>query len=57
MREEVHVGNNIGGVLASAILGVAIASATVFGLVSSQTAPPAESPGSVTQPSIPYGSN
>lgn len=57
LREEVHVGNNIGGVLASAILGVAIASATVFGLVSSQTAPPAESPGSVTQPSIPYGSN
>lgn len=49
--------SNIGGVLASAVLGVAVASATVFGLVSSQTAPPAESPGSVTEPSIPYGTN
>lgn len=51
------MGSSIGGALASALLGVAVASATVFGLVSSQTSAPEESPGSVTEPSIPYGSN
>jgi hypothetical protein len=45
------------GVVASLVVGGAVAAATVVGLVSSQTAPPAESPGSVTAPAIPYGSN
>jgi hypothetical protein len=43
--------------IAAMIVGGAVASATVFGLVSSQTANPDKSPVSVNSPAIEYGSN
>ena len=51
------MGSSIIGGIASLVVGAAVAGATIFGLVSSQTAPPSESPGSVTDPAIPYGTN
>jgi hypothetical protein len=51
------VGSSIIGAIAALVVGGAIASATVVGLVSSQQGAPSQSPGSVTEPTIPYGSN
>lgn len=52
------MGSIIGGISAF-VLGTAIAGATVFGIVSAQTAPPDKSPANVNEPSaaIQYGSN
>lgn len=57
-REGHSVGTIIGGISAF-VLGTAIAGATVFGVVSSQTDAPDESPANVNQPAaaIDYGSN
>ncbi|MGB0102363.1 MAG: hypothetical protein WBP61_18945 [Nocardioides sp.] len=41
---------------ASVIVGGGLAGATVIGLVNSQTAPPAQSPASVNNPVLDYGS-
>ena len=41
---------------ASVIVGAGLAGATVVGLVSSQTAPPAKSPANVSNPVLEYGS-
>ena len=43
--------------IAAVLIGGAVAGATVFGLVSSQTANPDRSPVSVNSPAIEYGSN
>jgi hypothetical protein len=53
------VGTSFIGAIASIVLGTAVASATVFGIVSSQTGAPADSPASVENPtaSIEYGDN
>jgi hypothetical protein len=51
------VGSSIIGVIASLVLGTAVASATIFGVVSSQTGAPDKSPASVETPTIEYGSN
>ena len=40
----------------SVLIGGIVAGATVFGIVSSQTAPQGESPVNVSQPVIEYGS-
>lgn len=40
---------------ASIIVGAGLASATVVGLVSSQTAPPDQSPANVSDPVLEYG--
>jgi hypothetical protein len=45
------------GTIAALVVGAAVASATVFGVVSSQTNASGESPGDVNQPVIEYGSN
>lgn len=44
-------------IVASVLIGGAVASATIVGVVSSQTAAPDKSPASVSQPIIEYGSN
>jgi hypothetical protein len=51
------VGGSIVGAIAALVVGSAVASATVIGLVSSQQGAPERSPGSVSEPVIPYGSN
>jgi hypothetical protein len=51
------VGSSIIGGITALLLGSAVAGATVFGLVSSQTAGPAQSPANVNQPVIQYGEN
>ena len=53
------MGTSIIGAIASIVLGTAVASATVFGIVSSQTNAPADSPASVENPTstIEYGDN
>ena len=43
-------------VVASIIVGGAVATATVFGLVNAQTGPADSSPGNVNQPVVAYGS-
>lgn len=43
--------------LGAMVVGGAIASATVIGLVNSQTSPSGDSPANVNQPIIEYGSN
>lgn len=48
--------NSIIGGLASLLAGVALAGATVFGLVSSQTGTPENSPANAERPVIDYGS-
>lgn len=48
---------SIAGIVASLVVGTAVASATVIGLVSSQTDAPEQSPASVESPVIEYGSN
>jgi hypothetical protein len=50
------VGTTILSTIGALVVGGAVASATVFGLVSSQTADPSQSPVSVTNPEIEYGS-
>jgi hypothetical protein len=51
------VGSSIIGGITALLLGSAVAGATVFGLVSSQTSAPAQSPANVNQPVIQYGEN
>ena len=51
------MGSTIIGGIAALVLGSAVAGATVFGLVSTQTAAPDESPTSVEEPVVDYGSN
>jgi hypothetical protein len=51
------VGTTILSTIGALFVGGAVASATVFGLVSSQTSAPSKSPVSVTSPEIEYGSN
>jgi hypothetical protein len=53
------VGTSIIGGIAAFVLGTAVAGATVFGVVSSQTGAPDNSPANVNEPaaSIQYGSN
>jgi hypothetical protein len=53
------VGTSFIGAIASIVLGTAVASATVFGVVSAQTDAPADSPANVEHPtsSIEYGDN
>ncbi|QIX26413.1 hypothetical protein ncot_07215 [Nocardioides sp. JQ2195] len=48
--------NGIIGGIAALIVGGGLASATVFGVVSSQTGTSGDSPANVNQPVIPYGS-
>jgi hypothetical protein len=48
---------SIVGAIAALVVGAAVASATVVGLVSSEQGAPDQSPGSVSNPTIPYGSN
>ena len=50
------MGSIIGGI-AALVLGSAVAAATVFGVVSSQTGAPDKSPTSVDAPVVDYGSN
>jgi hypothetical protein len=45
------------GTLGAMVVGGAVASATVIGIVSSQTNPSGDSPANVNQPIIEYGSN
>jgi hypothetical protein len=54
-----NVGSSLIGAIASIVLGTAVASATVFGIVSAQTDAPADSPASVENPTstIEYGDN
>ncbi|MDP9823456.1 DUF2613 family protein [Nocardioides massiliensis] len=47
--------NSIVGAVAALVVGGGIAGATVFGLVSSQTSAPADSPGNAEKPFIQYG--
>ncbi len=54
--EGVRNVGTIVGTVASLIIGAAVASVTVFGVVSSQTNAPADSPANVNQPVIDYGS-
>jgi hypothetical protein len=51
------VGTTILSTIGALFVGGAVASATVFGLVNSQTASPEKSPVSVNSPEIQYGSN
>ena len=51
------MGSTILSTVGALFVGGAVASATVFGLVSTQTATPAKSPVSVTNPEIEYGAN
>jgi hypothetical protein len=51
------VGSSIIGGIAALVLGSAVAGATVFGLVSTQTAAPENSPTNVEQPTVDYGTN
>ena len=53
------MGSSLIGAIASIVLGTAVASATVFGVVSAQTDAPADSPASVENPTaaIEYGDN
>ncbi len=48
--------NSILAAIAALVVGGGIAGATVFGLVSSQTSAPSESPGDAAKPVIQYGS-
>jgi len=50
------VGSTLLSTIGALFVGGAVALATVFGLVSSQTAEPAKSPVSVSNPEIEYGS-
>ena len=45
------------GTVASLIVGAVVAGATIVGVVHSQTGAPDQSPASVTNPLIDYGSN
>jgi hypothetical protein len=49
------VGSTILSTIGALFVGGAVASATVFGLVSSETSDPAKSPVSVSNPVIDYG--
>ncbi len=51
------MGSTIIGGLAALVLGSAVAGATVFGLVSTQTAAPDKSPTNVEEPVVDYGTN
>lgn len=51
------MGSSIIGGIASLVVGTAVAGATVFGLVSSQTATPEQSPANVNNPVVQYGQN
>lgn len=51
------MGSTIIGGIAALVLGSAVAGVTVFGVVSSQTSPPAKSPANVNAPVVPYGEN
>jgi hypothetical protein len=48
--------STIVGTIASLIVGAAVASVTVFGVVNARTTASGESPGNVNQPVIEYGS-
>lgn len=48
---------SIFGIVASAIVGGAIATVTIFGVVGSQTSPSGQSPVNVSQPVVDYGSS
>lgn len=47
---------SIVGIVASLFVGGAVATATIVGVISSQTSPPGESPANVSQPVVEYGS-
>jgi Protein of unknown function (DUF2613) len=51
------VGSSIIGGIAALVVGAALAGATVFGVVSSQTGAPDKSPTSVNAPVVDYGTN
>lgn len=51
------MGSSIIGGIAALVLGGAVAGATVFGLVSSQTGAPDKSPTNVAEPVVDYGTN
>lgn len=51
------MGSSILGAIAALVLGAAVAGATVFGVVSSQTAAPDKSPTNVSDSTVDYGSN
>ena len=51
------MGSTIIGGIAALVLGTAVAGATVFGVVSSQTRAPDKSPTSVSEPTVDYGTN
>lgn len=51
------MGSSIIGAIASMVVGGALAGATLFGLVSSQTSGPDNSPAQVNSPVIQYGDN
>jgi hypothetical protein len=46
-----------GSTLGAMVVGGAVASATVIGVINSQTSPSGDSPANVNQPIIEYGSN
>lgn len=50
------MGSSIAGAIAALVVGSAVAGATIFGLVSSQTGPSGPSPANAENPVIQYGS-
>ena len=50
------MGSHLLGAVISAVVGGALASATLVGLVSSQTSAPEQNPVNAEQPAIDYGS-
>ena len=53
---EGYTVGSIVGVIASLFVGGAVATATIVGVISSQTSPQGESPANVSQPVVEYGS-
>jgi L-lactate permease len=45
------------GIIGSVLVGGAVATATIVGVVQSQTAAPDKAPNSVSSPAVDYGSN
>lgn len=47
--------SGIAGLVAALVVGGAVGTATIVGVVNSQTSPPSQSPANVEQPAIEYG--
>ena len=47
--------SGIAGLVAALVVGGAVGTATIVGVVNSQTNPPSQSPANVEQPAIEYG--